>query len=148
MSFSIYSIISAVKNQPSPVWFPIDKTSFTLSSKCHISHGCRYPFLELAKAILKSFSKISINLIANLNILAFVLSVFNKVLKVILWVAINLTNPIKSGKITSAPSFSSKFVTKLFPKGWYFINTSPTIPTLGRFLDVLKEIFSKSFTIS
>mgnify|MGYP003307843528 CR=1 FL=1 len=37
-----------------------------------------------------------------------VLSVFNNVLKVILCVAINFTNPIKSGRITSAPSFSKR----------------------------------------
>ena len=73
---SIYSIISAVKNQPSPVWFPIDKIFFTLSSNSQILHGNRYSFLELERAITESFSNISINLIAALNNLAFVLSVF------------------------------------------------------------------------
>ncbi len=43
--------------------------------------------------------------------------VFNKLLNVILCVAINLTNPMKSGKITSAPSFSSMSAAKLFPNG-------------------------------
>ncbi len=58
-----------------------------------------------------------------------------------LWVAINFINPIKSGNITSAPSFSKTLATKLFPKGWYFIKTSPTIPTLGFGILVSNSIF-------
>ena len=103
--------------------------------------SCKYPFLELAKAIFTSFSKISISLIATLLILEEVLFVFNNLLKVILCVAINLTNPIKSGKTTSAPSFSNIFATKLLPNGWYLIKTSPTIPTLGFSTDVSSSIF-------
>ena len=38
-------------------------------------------------------------------------------LKVILCVQINFINPIKSGKITSAPSCSNLSTIKLFPKG-------------------------------
>lgn len=53
----------------------------------------------------------------------------------------NLINPIKSGSITSAPSSSSLFAIKLFPKGWYLINTSPTIPTFGFITDVSNSIF-------
>ena len=90
----------------------------------------------------------SINLIAVLNTFALNLSVFINWLNVILCVAINFINPIKSGKITSAPSSSNLVVTKLFPKGWYLINTSPTIPTLGFSTEVSNSIFSKSFTIS
>ena len=148
MSCSIYSIISAVRNQPSPVWFPIDKISFTFSSKFQILQGNKYPFLELFRADITGFSKRSINLIAVLNNFAFIASVFINLLNVILCVAINFINPIKSGSITSAPSCSNLSATKLFPKGWYFIKTSPTIPTLGFITDVSISIFSKSDTMS
>ena len=73
---SIYSIISAVKNQPSPVWFPIDKISFTLSSSSHILQGNKYPFFEFDNAFTESFSNMSINFIAYLNTFAFTAPVF------------------------------------------------------------------------
>ena len=122
--------------------------SLTFSSSSNILHGSKYPFLEFFNAFISFFSNKSINFIANLNILAFPLSVFINWLNVILCVAINFMNPIKSGKITSAPSCSSLSATKLFPKGCYFINTSPTIPTLGFSTVVSSSIFSKSLTIS
>ena len=148
ISFSMYSIISAVKNQPSPVWFPIDRISFTWLSKCQISQGIKYSLFDLYNAFFKSFSKTSIKLIAILLIFEDVLFVPSSWLNVILWVAINLMNPIKSGSTTSAPSLSNSSATKLFPKGWYFINTSPTIPTFGFSTDISSLIFSKSSTIS
>ena len=83
-----------------------------------------------------------------LKMAAFTFSVFINLLFVILCVQINLMNPMKSGSITSAPSASNFCITKLFPKGWYFIRTSPTIPTFGFSIDISTSIFSKSSTIS
>ena len=117
MSFSIYSSISAVKNHPSPVWFPVDKIDFTLSAKCHISQVGKYPFLDFASAFLVSFSKESINFIAVPNNTDFNDLSFNNLCEITLFAATYLINPIKSGSTTSAPSFSNKSVTKLFPNG-------------------------------
>ena len=74
-------------------------------------HNGKYPFLEFAKAIFSSFSIISIKPIAALDIFATSGLVLSKVLNVILCVAINLMNPIKSGSTTSAPSLSNKSAT-------------------------------------
>ena len=61
---SISSIISPVKNQPSPVWLPIETTSLALSARCSIEAGGAKRF-DFSKALIISFLKKSTALTAN-----------------------------------------------------------------------------------
>ena len=61
---SISSIISPVKNQPSPVWLPIETTSLALSASCSIEAGGAKRF-DFSKALIISFLKKSTALTAN-----------------------------------------------------------------------------------